>query len=224
MTDYSKSNILRELTKSGIILLLMAILSSFLLVCIYSLPLSSKFEENIQSSAEILVGEGRYPSPYSWCFSQCDNFSDALIIQEIGYKGSESNLEKTFMNYYYKINGSTIDYMEASLDNTTNSYEVEKMPYSRYWHGYSLVLKPLFYFFNIYQIRILNLVIVAFLSFLCLYLMYKKSLGLAIAYLSSILIMNPLVIAHSMFFSTIYLMTQIFLIILLCQKKVEIQN
>lgn len=139
------------------VVLFCTVLGLIMIVGAYSLPKTKKLEFNIESSAEILLEEGIYPALFPWCTSQVDNFSDALILQEIIYDGNESLTEKAMMNYYITNNSnSTIVALNEYYVHEIKDGYVKK-EYSRYWHGYISIYKLFLYFFNLKQIRLILL-------------------------------------------------------------------
>lgn len=195
------------------VVLFCTVLGLITIVGAYSLPKTKKLEFNIESSAEILLDEGIYPALFSWCTSQVDNFSDALILQEIIYDGNESLMEKAMMNYYITNNSdSTI----VAL----NDYYVHEMKdgyikknYSRYWHGYISIYKLFLYFFNLNEIRHILMGINLLMGGCTTYICFRKNLYVGVAYFITLLFLNPIVISHNMFLSNIFIIMNLALIL-----------
>lgn len=195
------------------VVLFCTVLGLIMIVGAYSLPKTKKLEFNIESSAEILLEEGIYPALFPWCTSQVDNFSDALILQEIIYDGNESLTEKAMMNYYITNNSnSTIVALNEYYVHEIKDGYVKK-EYSRYWHGYISIYKLFLYFFNLKQIRLILLGINLSMGGCILYICFKKNIYLSVAYFVTLLFLNPIVISHNMFFSNIYIIMNLALVL-----------
>jgi len=172
--------------KNGIVLfmksLLFIISGSFagfcLLLAVYALPVEN-ISLHVKQSETVFEEEGMIPAflpdiliNVNWSnlhslkalllnnrITMRDGVTDHLMLANAAYDGDESLLDKTLNVYHY------------SNDEKSN---VES--YARYWHGYLVVLKPLLELFTYKQIRIINIIIMAFLSGWLL-LEIKKRLG-----------------------------------------------
>lgn len=156
-------------------------------------------EDNVRESAEIMVKEGEGKS-----FSSLgrvifnDNSTDAIMIN-LSYTIDEDNrlesIVKARRNY---IPGVTKEItndlvgdlpheteryaMTVELLNTVNGKEQMSYEYTRYWHGYIVILRILLLFFNITTIRwIIQITLIVLLIILMYYLKKNVSLKVAIA-------------------------------------------
>lgn len=86
--------------------------------------------------------------------------------------GGESALHDALYNARYEYEDTS---MVQALNDYANDVAVKEpiryeMTYPRYWHGYLVVLKPLLLFFNVSEIRLLNLLVQTALFFWMLWL------------------------------------------------------
>lgn len=195
--------------KKTIVTLLIAIICGYLfLTMAYSINTDSMIN-NTKETIEKFETEESYKqetvlsNPYL-----LDNFTDSLMISQAIYKSDKNPFLASLANdrFSYSISDTRL-FIRNYIENNS-SYNI--ISYSRYWHGYLIFLKPMLNFFNYYQIRTINLIIQSFLLFITLLLIYKKiSIKASLAFLASILIIAPTVIAKSLQFSSIYYITLI---------------
>lgn len=202
----------KKLLISVLIIVLMVLMGFALVLGGYLLPESKAYQKNKAESTQILLEEGAYPRLFGWCLSNLDNFSDSMIIQELNYSGTESALEKSVMNYYMAdADGNPWGALEAE-----EGQKAEQNSSSRYWNGFLPFVKLLLYFMNLKGIRIFNYIVQTILCCMNAILLFRKSKGTAYAYALSVLLMNPAVIGYNMFFSIIYYLVNITVLLVLC--------
>ena len=103
-------------------------------------------------------------------------------------------------------------------------HEGPVVSYARYWNGYLLLLKPLMLFFNLSQIRTMDMAVQFLLLFALLILSFRRGgLRLAVPLALAFLSLNPVSTALSLQYSSIYLLTLVFLIAMLALKSWEKQ-
>ena len=151
--------------RAVVITLMSVILAGFMLISLcYCIP-TSAMAESAARSTEVLSQEGLYPSPIPGFSLQLDNWTDSLMINQASYSYehiTDSPVIAAMENYRYfdeEANGSfELDNLAAywsSSEHNDGSYA----SYSRYWHGYLVVLKPLLALgMDLSSIRILNAV------------------------------------------------------------------
>lgn len=151
-----------------------AIIGVMLLTLVYSIPIDS-IDENVKKSAYTLENEGNSPQVFDWWFSPIDNYTDSYMLLEASYNGEESPLYKAMINNYNSLGDNNI------FDTITTHYVNNKeydgiVSYSRYWHGYLVLLKPLLVIFDYSSIRIINCIAQIGLIIALIILMIKKQL------------------------------------------------
>ena len=181
-------------------LLVSVVVGTLLLIAVYSLPME-QIHDHMGSSTECILSEGAYPDEYTWCMSELDNFTDAIMLSEAAYDSNESALQKALLsNRYILYNdwSNLMTYTEGRMIERVDSY-------ARYWHGYLITLKPLLMLTDYSGIRTINLVVQTLLVLLVCFLMCRKGLSkFILPYIVSICIISPLVIAKSLQMSTCY--------------------
>lgn len=172
----------------------------FIMLCLFFLGVvfatlipNSWVSSNADKSIDILKEEGNTSFAYS--SQKNDGFTDNIMISM-----SESNSKKV-MN---PIEAA----MDSSYISNANPEKPEQRSYERFWHGYTVLLKPMLVFFDISMIR--QLIILAFVVMVAvvayqLTLVVSRYAGLA--FVISIAIFNPPVIMTNMqYFSTFAVM------------------
>ena len=134
-----------------------------------------------QSDAlKILESEGVYPSYFfETTASAQDNYTDTIIIQHIIKDESES---------------LPVSAMHSN--------------YTRYWHGYCVVLRPLLTTFSLYNIRFMSMIVyVVLFGTSAVLIANRVSFETAIAFLVSIAMTYPLVVMTSLQFLPVFLIS-----------------
>lgn len=195
------------------------LIGTIFLIVVYMLPVQNMYK-NASETASTLMSEGDY---YMWIpsdrTSQSDNFTDALMIQTAIYNGTESFVDKAMMNPRISYEGSSIiENLEKTVNNERGGV---RTTYARYWHGYLIILKPLLLLFNYSSIRWINTVVSCFLVAVILIGFYKyfKDFRYALAFTSSIVFLNPIVMRASLQFNTVFYVIMFEYIIALYQGE-----
>ena len=197
------------------------ILGVVLLTAVYKLPIE-RVDNNVRNSAEIIQSEGDFPIRYSWCSSQMFNYTDSIMLLEAADDSESSALERALMAYRGKIDGV------SGISNTLVSHYISgieytgKTSYSRYWHGYQVIFKPLLEIMDYGAIRVLNSIVQVALVILISVLLAKRNAGQYILpFLCAYLMLNPLTMGVSMQYSFCFYMIALgcIALLLLPEKK-----
>jgi len=130
-------------------------------------------------------------------FSIIDNYTDYYAMDIATYENEESALKKALY-----------------APGETNPYFI---PYN---NGYFIFLRPLYLFFNIYQIRILNTVLQALLVIGLMFLMIKKKLlWTAIAFFIAYMFMSPYTLMTTLSFAPDFYVTVIAMFVMVLFDK-----
>lgn len=164
------------------ILCIAVVLASVLITVANYLPLNEKNKINtfIQLSEEgyfpeVPTTSGEHEDFHSMNPTTLELATDNLMIKMALYEGEGKGIQQAFRCY-------------------STQYEEE---YSRYWHGYVVVLRPLLYFFNYYEIRIINSFLQMLLFFAVASMVYKKKgLKYALAIGISYFLLMPLALGQ----------------------------
>lgn len=183
---------------------------------------TGRMKAHIAESDELFNYEGNYPE-IMWGIksTKLDNYTDGLMYATAIHPGSGNAIQDAMNNarYEYEETG-----MVQSLNDYANDVSVKEplryeIWYSRYWHGYLIVLKPILLFLNVSEIRMFNMLMQTALTSLLLYLILKKfGAHYTIPLIMAILILNPVALPLSLQFSWVYYIGLVGAIILLTLK------
>lgn len=186
------------------ILMVGILLGTLLMIVVYCLP-TAPIKANAQRSTEIYDYEGVYPQlMWGYKMSQLDNSTDATMILNAIYSGSGSPVEKAMQVYRIEYRGEN---PVKSLTNCANDVKAETYgcAYPRYWHGYLVFLKPLLFFWDVADIRMMNLLMqAAFLGYILLLMKCRGYGKYIVGFFFSVLLLNPVAIPLSFQFSTVF--------------------
>lgn len=162
----------------------------FLLVIAFSIP-NKYLEQNVQESISLINNEGLYPSlNKNDKGSRLDNFTDRLMLDKT--IKDENNPIKAAMS----IN-----------------------EYSRYWHGYQVLLRPILLFVSYGNIRQLYGLVLMLLIGLNFFLLVKKlDVFIAMAFLLSLYFVRFYTFFLSMQFANVFVLMLLFNLYLLTRK------
>ncbi|MDO4324202.1 MAG: hypothetical protein Q4C61_16945 [Lachnospiraceae bacterium] len=146
-----------------------------------------------------------------------DNYTDTLMLLTAAYDGKENVVDKAVNNYRICPEDKT---MLEGCSVVGLNQGGKQTAYARYWHGYLVVLKPLLLFFNLNEIRDINVFFILLGISIIMILMYKNRLQKYIVpLLVAVAFMNPMTISASIQFSTIFYTVVVSLIVLLLFNK-----
>lgn len=187
------------------LLLLSTFIGYGLLVLIFLIPGNSpKIVTHITESLETFITESHYPQAIIGIeHSMLDNYTDGLMLNNAVYNGKENAFIKASKVYKYLYENQTP--MESLISLFSGNADYSKNPYSRYWHGYLVILKPLLLFFNYSEIRLLNsgLQIILFALVICAFT-YKKKKSYILPFVLCILSLIPVSVGLSLQYSAVY--------------------
>lgn len=152
--------------------------------------------------------------------SQLDDFTDAIILTTAGYSGEEPAIVRAFSNYRVYA-GDPCESLQAY---GTDTAEVSKTDYARYWLGSVFFVKLLLMFLDYSGIQMLNQILQLGLLALIIFLMAKKNLTkYIIPFMTAILWLMPGSIYLSIQYSAVYYAALILMVLILavdgCAKK-----
>lgn len=201
--------------------LLMSIgLGYLLLFFVYLLPVEP-MQENVKRSGQIYISEQQYQRVIpGYISTQLDNYTDTWMLGNAIFKNDTAKWKQALTCTRAEYGNGPKDSIERYIN---RDFQYEKENYSRYWHGYLIILKPLLLIFSYADIRFLNIILESILVLLvCNELNkrgYKKQI---IAYFISLLFVMPVVIPLSIQFSVIFYISNLGMIFLL--KRYEWLN
>lgn len=117
------------------------------------------------------------------------------------------------------------EYGTSDLEEMLKEKDIDSYEYTRYWHGYLIILRPLLLIFNIEGIRYLFSFIIIVCTIIMLILLYKKfNIKVMFIYLISLLGIDISIMGISLQGSFCFVIAIIFNIILLMQKEISINK
>lgn len=128
-----------------------------LMTLAYLIPVNI-MEPHIRETQTVFIEEGAYPELSKYCSSRLDNWSEANMILSAIYDGPERTLEKAMNICQYRIenNSKPVESLMAYFGVSVNEKVIS--PWTRYWCGFLVFLKPLFALMSYKTIRTVNLI------------------------------------------------------------------
>lgn len=104
----------------------------------YCLPMK-RIQYNINRSSQVFATEGDYYTFMDGYPQTClNNWSEAGMILRAAYNGKENIIEKAFGGYFERVSNKEHTESLIYFANGESGEEVQRVSYSRYWHGYIL--------------------------------------------------------------------------------------
>lgn len=213
----------RNICKKLIWLLAAVSLGTLLQIGAFSIPVEYT-RYSMDSSAGLLMEE-EYPEMSSWFTSRLDNYTDALMMLHASHDAG------------YSIPVQAMLVCRPGMENIDNPVELLRahyqdgadyygnIPYSYYWHGYLVFLKPLMTIMNLSGIRVVNGIAQTALLLWILRRLHRRNLKYCIIpFLVTVLFLNPVVIAMSLQFSTCYYLILIGVLLILHLKHISVKR
>ena len=200
------------------ILIASGIFAVALMTAVYRLPVDKMAEHVAQSEEMLRLQDDEYLRETRGFHDNFDTGTNIIILHEVIFPNSLHPLQDALMNptanYFC---GDLEAWITCLISHAQNRiYEEEDVQYySRYWHGYLVVLKPLFLLFSLKQIYVLNGILLLTLNIWILYLLYCRLRLYAVAYALFGLCMNPFYIVFSFQLSAVMYALTISMILLL---------
>ena len=151
------------------------ILLNFLFLILVSINLipKSAIEKNIINSLDVFKENSyRYNVFNNIDASKDDIIADSVILN-MNYQNYNNPLKDTLLSkFYYKEKSTYIDNFIISVEENLE----KNQEYSRYWHGYNILYRPLLTIMNIIQIKIFYLFIFIILVGILFYYCNKNNM------------------------------------------------
>lgn len=117
------------------------------------------------------------------------------------------------------------EYGESELEEILKENDIDSYEYTRYWHGYLTIIRPLLLFFNIEGIRYIFNFIIILATIVMLILLYKRfNIKILIIYLIALLGVDITIMGINLQGAFCFIIAIIFNIILLLQKEINIKK
>lgn len=210
-------------------MILALLLGSLVVICL--IP-KSYIDSNVKKSLNTLKKEGLFPRVKFGYNYLLDNYTDALMINTAYSVDSNKPLESAIlMRRNYSSDRNDIKLAEIGNENTIQNLSdtidgknTEYYEYSRYWHGYLLILRPLLVLTDYTGIRIILTLLINLLFIMATYLIYKKiNINFAISFFISMIVVSIHLIGLSIQYSSIYIIALLAIIYIL-KKDGRVKN
>lgn len=214
-----KKKFLNNLKNVGKVLLFLVggIVGGYLLlVAVFTLP-KGRIYNNVAQSGRYFEG-GHPPLINDYLTTKKDTWTDALML--LTAKDNTDNNPFTSSIYAYhpeREDEAPPHVIITDIENPTN-YPLQ---YSRYWHGYLLLLKPMLMIFNYDEILVIDTFVVLVLIAGVIYaLQKKKMIKYIIPYMITVALMYPIAISLSMQYVALFVIFNVATILItLCYEK-----
>lgn len=196
----------------GVIVAVMAVL---LLIMANSLP-TGRMAAHVTESIPMYIHEGDYPSEVPGSpGSVRDNFTEAIMLNMAVYPSSSSPFRNALSSHLLTGDPASsrdtaqvvnLKYALSNLDDS--KYVAKAATYARYWHGYLVPLKFLLLLLNPAEIRFFNLVFqLVLVGMNCALIAKKISPKIALAFLGTYVLLNPIATALSFQYYSVFYCT-----------------
>lgn len=199
-----------------------AIIGTVLLWAVYLLPVEPMAKNLAASEATLRAQDDSVFLINEEYWKAYDLGTNIIMFFEVIQPSSGSALQDALLV-------PNADYISRWWDNWTDVLmeyandrvysESDYLTYARYWHGYLVFLKPLFLFFELDAIYIINTIVLLALSLANVYFIKKRLGNYWIAYILGICVMHPVNIVQSFQLSTVFYAMQITLFLLMSRDK-----
>ena len=164
----------KTILKNAIILVTLPVAGLFLMLIAHLLPVD-KMKSNVASSADTITKEFEDSLVIDgYNATLTGNFTDSLMLEFAIYDSPHSVIEQIMHMYIGESNNADEWWPGVSLVDYLNGKEQKEVEYSRYWHGYLVILKPLLMFLSFNSVRLLNSVLQLSLLAICLIALSNK--------------------------------------------------
>lgn len=205
---------------TGVLILVASVIAGLLLItAVYCLPVS-RIRSNVASSSAVIDEEGLTTYRVPWLLTtRRDNYTDTIMLSMAAYDGSESAINEAMTSRYVYVIDEDLyfqpGYLLRMLD-ASNDGSSAVVSYSRYWHGYLVLIKPLLMVLDITGIRLLNAVVqVIMLGFILLRMVHHpKAKMFVFPLLVTVYALNPVSTFMNMQFACIYNITLLSLLLM----------
>lgn len=207
--------------------ILLVSIFTILLIAVFAIP-TSAIKNNIVESAKQIQKEGLWFQPLGFYLFQIDNMTDCLMMNINASTDSDDPIRSSMIVNFYqpyengdirtsrKLDETTLDIAENGANKSTIFSN-----YARYWHGYQVILRPLLYFFNYNQIRVINYIALFVLFTITIILLYKRlNILYALSFAATLIISNIMIVPLAIQFSTCFYIALFGMIIVLNCKRI----
>lgn len=191
----------RCLRRSCLLMISCIILGTLLILLAYCIPKWAMLP-NVKASLETFEKEGIYYRLFDSQGSQLDNFTDTFMVGNTITSKGKGIVDDAMSNYRTSGDGlNNIQSLRAYVEDDSIGF----WSYGRYWHGYLVMLKPLFTIFSYSQIRYMNVLFqVGLIVALCVALAKRGLTQLCLPIILAWYLLCPPAVMMSLQFSSVF--------------------
>ncbi len=202
--------------KSILLVIVLTLFNMLLLVCSFMLP-TGRMRQHVADSYLLIEAENPYLEWDTYYLSTRVDFWSEYTEYGMAINGDSegSPFEQAMYMRYIDTEGRPRDVSVKDYARDPEAY-FEQSEYPRYWNGVVIFYKVLLLFFNIADIRMLNMILQISLLCFIVYLMVKKDMSEYIfLFLVAIMFINPVTMLLSVKFSSEYIPMLLGIIVIL---------
>lgn len=209
---------MKKIYRYAVMLIMGIVFSTILMLGVNLIPVA-RMQIHLKESTDVLEQEKEYHQVIPGLISsRLDNFTDSIMLLTASYERKTGVVDQT-VNAYRVFYGDMTptevvkEYCEGNEKYTTAAY-------SRYWHGYQVLLKPLLLFMNYQEIRFVNsiLVMCVFVMVIC-GMMKKRMNNYIVPYVFMMGSLMPMCVGLSLQFSSVYYISNIGIYLFLTHRE-----
>lgn len=218
-------NLARQIFGIYVILLLSFTL---LLIAVFSIPTKS-IRNNVVSSVDQMENEGLWFKPFDFYLYQIDNMTDCLMFNIAVTADDADAVKSSMLSKVGRLETDSLRGYYLQMPEMTRAVALSgsagvdyKENYSRYWHGYQVLVRPLLVFMDYNGIRILNYLCLSILLAVILFLLYKRLPHYCCyTFLACLLLFNAPIVGLAIQFSTCFYIAFIGMIVILLKPSLS---
>lgn len=195
---------LLHLLKGLAILLASILMGTLMMIAVYALP-AGRIQHHLYASLPVLESEETYEYlAKDRFYTRLDNFTDAIMLGGSVVSGQRGVVDDAMNVYRVSYTDmSPLESLTAYLKNVEGTRSI--YGYSRYWHGYQVLLRPLMLFTDYQGVRTLNVTLQAALLIMIAVLMTRRGLTRFVSIpLAGYAALFPAAVGLSIQFSTVF--------------------
>lgn len=207
-------NTFRRFINSILLVVIGALVGAGLLSAVYLLPISQEKHDIVTKQ---LIEQGWYPRESVKLPTLDENFHS--FYPDVLDYGTDKLIVETSAQVYQR----PASVKEALQHALSGRNDVED--YAIYWHGYALLLRPLFRFLDLSEVHILNGMLQLLLTVtIILVISRKKDWRYGVAFTVSYLFLMPSAMSQAFQYSPVFYLLAFFTLILICNPEKVIEK
>lgn len=218
MDERKIKNLPENFIKSAVraaVLLICGIAAGYLLMILVFLLPTKPMQANVSESLDIFATEREYHRVIpGYISTQLDNYTDSWMVGNAVFSNEHAPVwERALTCTRAEYGAGPLDGLLRYLSGEDGYGQVD---YTRYWHGYLVVLKPLFLLFDYADLRVINIILEFLLSVSVFLAFYRRGFCReGMAYVLSLLFIMPVVVPLSIQFSVVFYIANAAMLVLL---------